>query len=436
VKSKKMKRNLVIVLLALSFTNGFSQQLNLQDAISIALKNSLDIQIAKNNLQIADIGNYIGMAGGLPLILAAGTDNYSFIGVHQKLNTGDEILRTGANANAINANLTASILLFNGNRVHATKKRLEELQLQSNDQLNSEIQNIMAAVMTSYYDVLRQQGYIKTINEAIVVAQKKLDIVKTQQSVGLANNADLFQSQVDLNNLEQSKQSQQIIIDQAKSELLRLLTLKTDSLINVEDTIVVDKVVVLDDILNRISSNADILAADEQVRINQLIVKETAAQRYPTIRGSIGYSYAQNNAAAGQLLLNQSYGPLVGIAISIPFYNGSIYKRQQKIADINTKNASLQKDILIRDYSANIVKTYTAYSTTLKQLESQQKNYELARQLLNLVLQRFQLRQATILELSQAQQSFVTSGFSLVNYSFVAKSAEIELKRVANQLSL
>jgi len=69
-------------------------------------------------------------------------------------------------------------------------------------------------------------------------------------------------------------------------------------------------------------------------------------------------------------------------------------------------------------------------------LESQQKNYELARQLLNLVLQRFQLRQATILELSQAQQSFVTSGFSLVNYSFVAKSAEIELKRVANQLSL
>ena len=31
---------------------------------------------------------------------------------------------------------------------------------------------------TQVYDVLRQQGYIKTINEAIVVAQKKLDIVK------------------------------------------------------------------------------------------------------------------------------------------------------------------------------------------------------------------------------------------------------------------
>jgi outer membrane protein len=431
-----MKRSLFIFSSVLIFTNGFSQKLNLQDAVSIALKNSLDIQISKSNLEIAVISNYIGFAGGLPLVTAGGTDNYSFIGVHQKLNTGVEIIRSGANANNVNANLTGSILLYNGNRVHATKKRLEELQLQGNDQLNSQIQNVMAAVMTAYYDIIRQQGYVKTINEAIVVAQKKLDIVKTQQSVGLANNADLFQSQVDLSNLEQSQQSQQLIIDQAKAELLRLLTLKADSVISVEDTILVDKALVLDDIMNRLSSNADILSADQQVKINQLIVKETAAQRYPTVRASTGYSYSQNNALAGQLLLNQSYGPLVGLSVNIPIYNGTIFKRQQKIADIDTKIAMTQKNILIRDYSANVVKTYQAYAVTLKQLELQQKNFELAQKLLDLVLQRFQLRQATILELSQAQQSYVTSGFSLVNYSFVAKSAEIELKRVANHLSL
>ena len=57
--------------------------------------------------------------------------------------------------------------------------------------------------MTSYYDIVRQQGYIKTIDLSIAVAQKKLDIVRAQQSVGLANNADLFQSQLDLNNLLQ-----------------------------------------------------------------------------------------------------------------------------------------------------------------------------------------------------------------------------------------
>ncbi|MEI9956551.1 MAG: hypothetical protein WDM90_09685 [Ferruginibacter sp.] len=42
-----------------------------------------------------------------------------------------------------------------------------------------------------------------------------------------------------MNALLQSKQSQQLIVDQAKTELLRLLTLRPDSAIAVEDTIIV-----------------------------------------------------------------------------------------------------------------------------------------------------------------------------------------------------
>jgi len=187
-------------------------------------------------MEIAAISNYIGIAGGLPVVTAAATDNYSYAAVHQKINSGEVINRNGANANNINANFNGSILLFNGNRVHAAKKRLEALQLQSNDQLNSQIQNVMASVTNAYFDIIRQQSFMKTIDQAIVVADKKLEIVKTQQSVGLANNADLFQSQVDLNNLLQSQQSQQLVVDQAKAELLRLLTLKPDSLIIVQDT--------------------------------------------------------------------------------------------------------------------------------------------------------------------------------------------------------
>jgi outer membrane protein len=177
------------------------------------------------------------------------------------------------------------------------------------------------------------------------------------------------------------------------------------------------------------------LYADEQIRINQLIIKEIAAQRYPTVRASTGYTYSGNNASAGQLLLNQSYGPFVGLSMNIPIYNGSIYRRQQKIAEINARTTGIYKDMLVRDYRAEIVKTYRAYAVTLQQLESQQKNYQLAQQLQQLVLQRFQFRQATIVDVAQAQQSFITAAYSLVNYSFVAKSAEIELKRVSNQLT-
>ncbi len=430
-----MKKTGIAWLALIGCLSGFSQKLGLQDAVNIALKNSLDIQISAKYVDIAKLNNYIGIAGGLPVISAGGSDNFFITGVNQKLNTGEVIKREGSNANNLSGNLTASILLFNGRRVFAAKKRLEQLEGQSRDQLNSNIQNIMASVMTAYFDVLRQQGYNKPIDLSIEVAKRKLEIVKAQQGVGLANNADLFQSQVDLNNLMQARVTQQLVIDQAKAELLRMLSLRPDSVIVIEDTIILDKSLRLDDVLSRLTLNPDILAADDQIRINQMLIKETAAQRYPTIRASTGYSYNGNNASAGQLLLNQSYGPFVGLSLNIPIYNGSIYKRQQKVAEINEQNAATQKDILLRDYRASIVKTYQAYTSTLQQLESQRSNYQLASQLLALVLQRFQYRQATIVDVAQAQQSYITAGYSLVNYSFVAKSAEVELKRISFRLA-
>jgi outer membrane protein len=421
----------------------FAQQLRLQEAVSIALKNSLDIQVAKDNLLINDISNNIGFAGALPVVTATGSDNEQSVNIKQTIsqklaNGGDSsynIFRNGATSNQAVGSAGGSILLYNGLRVRATRKRLDELVKQSQQYLNSQIQNIIASVMTSYYDVVRQQNYIKTIKQSIAVSSKKLDIVKAQQSVGMANNADLFQAQLDLNNLIQTRETQQLVIDQAKTNFLALLTLKPDSVITIVDTILVDKSITLGPVLDNLSTNPDIIAADDQIHINELIEKETAAQRYPTVRASAGYNYSRNVASAGQTLLNQQYGPVAGFNFIVPIYNGSIYKRQQKIAGVNTQIAVVQKDIIIRNYAADAVRTFQAYSSSLVQLETAQKNVELAQKLLELILQRFQLRQNTIVDVTVAQQAFETASFSLTNLSYASKSSEIELKRLVSKLS-
>ena len=408
--------------------------LRLTDAVNIALKNSLDIQLAKNRIEADSIKNNIGIAGGLPLVTANINDNEQITSVNQKLNTGATIQRNNAAANNLNSNITGSILLYNGGRVIATKKRLGQLQLQSQQQLMAQIQNILADVMIGYYDIVRQQNYIKTIELSIDASNKQLEIVKIRQQAGLANNADLFQAQIDLNNLQQAKLAQQLAIDQAKTELLRLLTLKSDSSISIEDTIIVDKKLALQTVLEGLNNNAEIAATDYQIKINELIVKETSALRYPSVRATTGYSFSRNQAAAGQLLLNQNYGPTIGFSVGIPIYNGSVYRRQKQAAQIDVRNAGLQKQTLIRDYSAQAVKQYQSYSTTISQLDTAVKNYKLSAKLLELALFRFQLRQATIVEVKNAQQSFEASGFRLVNLNFAAKAAEIALKRLANSL--
>jgi len=436
-KLQRMTKLILYFILLLSSVAGNAQDiLHLQDAVNIALKNSLDIQLAENDVEANTLLNNKGIAGGLPVVTASLTDNEQLSAINQKLNSGVNINRKAAATNNLNSNVSASILLYNGNRVVATKSRLAQLQKQSQSLLNSQIQDILGSVMTGYYDIVRQQSYLKTIEKSIEASRQQLEIVQTRQSVGLANNADLFQAQIDLNALLQLQISQQLIIDQAKTELLRLLTLRPDSVINIQDTILVDKTINLDQVLNNLHQNSNIIASEDQVRINELIVKETAALRYPSVRANTGFNFNRSQAAAGNFLLNQSYGPTVGISLGIPIYNGSVFNRQKKVAEIDVRNARLGNQILIRDFNSQVVKSYQTYASTLKQLDTEQQNYLLSAQLLELALKRFQFKQATIVDVKNAQQSFEQSGFRLVNLNYAAKSAEIELKRLGNQLGL
>ena len=431
-----MKKIVAILLLISSYAKA-QQPLRLQDAVNIALQNSYGIQLSRNNIEANTILNNYGVAGGLPFVSGTVTDNEQISSINQKFSVGDttrSVVAKSAASNTLGLGVNVNILLYNGLRVVTNKKMLEQIQSQSEQLFNSQVQNTIAQVMVQYYYIVRQQSYGKTLELSIQVSELRLQILQARQSAGLANNADIYQAQIDLNQLQQSLETQQVAVNLAKTELLRLMIQKPDSVFTVKDTIIVDRTVMLDSVITKLTTNPDIVAADQQVKINELIVKETAAQRYPSVSVNAGYTYTRNQNAAGQLLLNQRYGPQVGVSVGIPIYNGSVFKRQQKVAEIDAKNAMLQRQNLLNDYNSTAVKTYQAYLSALNQLEKEQLNYKLSSDLVKLVLSRVELRQATIIDLREAQRSFEETGYRLINLNYVAKVAEIELKRVSSQL--
>jgi outer membrane protein TolC len=432
-----MKKIAVLFFLTTGITGFAQQKMSLTDAINTALQNSYDIKLAKNSIEISTINNYIGVAGGLPVISATGNDNEQVTSINQKFaDPARDTKRDNVSSNNLTVGLTGSMLLYNGSRVVAAKKRLEELQQQNQQLLSVQVQNTIAAVATKYYDVVRQQSYLKTIAQSIDVSKQRLSVLQTRKELGLSNNADIFQAQLDLNALVQSQQAQQLVIDQAKTDLLNLIFLKPDTKILISDTIIVDRKINIDSVRSNLAKNPLLAAADKQIRINELLEKETAALRYPTLRANAGYNLTSSKSAAGFSLLNQSYGPFVGINLAIPIYNGSISKKQQQVAAINTRNAMIQRDNILLDNENGMIRTYQAYTNSLAQLETSLQNYALSTQLLELILQKFQLGQATIIDVKQAQQSFENEGYRLVNLNYAAKVAEIELKRLASALAL
>ena len=82
-----MKKILFILFIFPIHLTAFCQSLTLQDAINIALKKSLDLQLLKNNVEISRVNNNIGVAGGLPIVTAGASDNEQSTNVNQELNT-------------------------------------------------------------------------------------------------------------------------------------------------------------------------------------------------------------------------------------------------------------------------------------------------------------------------------------------------------------
>lgn len=428
-------RNLLLLLLILLSLDGFSQQpFTLRNAIDTALRNNLGIQLAKNEVDIARINNTYGMAGGLPVVTATASDKLSSGSSNIQLADGTSSSVSNKGENAVNAGVYAGIVLFNGFRVTSAKERYNRLQNLSELQLNQEIQNLMAEIMITWYDILRQQNYLKIIEKSLEVSKQKLDIVKVKQSVGMADAVVILQAQTDVNSAEQLLELQKMALEQNKSDLLLLMNAKSQFSFNVSDSIIVDKTLQLDSTINYLSRNPQYLSAEQQVLINEQVLKEVTSQRYPSVKLNAGYDYYQSDMNKGSTTRNQNFGPAASISMQIPIFNGGIYRNQQDIAKIRVENSNLDKQMLYNSLNNQAIKLYRSYSTTLQQIDVQRSNFEMTRQLVDVVLQNFTYSQATILDVKTAQSSFENAAYLLVNLLYSAKVSEIELKRLTYSL--
>lgn len=410
--------------------------LSLKEAVKIALQNSYDIKLVENNLTTAHNNNNYGVAGGLPTVTANGNNNNTLTTINQTFpDASRNTTRSGVDGSTLNGGLSATMILFNGFRIAATKDRLASIEKQSEAVLQNQLLNTSSVVMQQYYNVIRQAAFLKTIEKSIEASEERVSIVKTRQSVGLANQADLLQSSLDLNALIQAKQNQLVVLEQVKADLYNSMVVPANSNYIFTDSITVDQKISLSDVESKMKAHPLLQSAQQLINVNQFLEKETKALMYPTLRANTGFNYNSNKSTAGFILLNESYGPFLGFNLSVPIYAGSANKRAYKNAQINTVSAKIQYDNTAQDLATELFKTYKNYQNSLQQTPIEVQNYEMSEALLSLVMEKFKLGQATIVDVKQAQQSFETAGFRLTSLKFSAKIAEIELKRMSNQLS-
>lgn len=425
---------LVISLIAIVAVHA-QELLTSGEAVSIALKNNYDILVATNNAEISRINNTPGNAGMLPDLGVTSTENYAKNVVRQNFSSGSQSNYPNYSSNTINTGVELNWTLFDGGKMFITKNKLSEIQTLGEIEFRDQVLQTVYDVTVAYYDVVREKQQLVSINEAIKKNEAVVNILSTSFAAGLSPKTSLLQAQIDLNVYRENAVTQQAQIINAKRTLNSLLSRDAKTLFEVSDSIPFDYIPEREELTRKLNeNNTSILIGRKQVDIAKLGLKENKTNLLPSLHFNAGYNFLKNDYSDGTILMNKAYGPVIGGTLSIPIYQSGNASRQIKTARLQLQSSEYTLENTRILINTELQSTLTIYETQQELLRIEKNTTALAKENLDIAIERLRLGQTTSLELHQAQESYVDSYTRLINFEYFLKVAETKLKQLLSGL--
>lgn len=254
-------------------------QLNLNDAVQMALENNRSIKSALANVDVAkwNLSKYRRQTG-VTLSLSTGANHANDM-LAMASHNGDNTYYTNS--------ASASIPLYNfslrsgieaaGYALNAADVTLENTK-----------QSIRYQATADYYNILNYKNLIKVQEDTVRAYQEHLDNVNAQYRVGTVAKSDVLSSQVNLANAQQSLTTAQNNYDIAMATLNNVIGLPTDTVLEIDDELKHPAYNLnLNDCTNyALNNRADGAAAYYAVKQAEAGINTAKADWYPTVTAS------------------------------------------------------------------------------------------------------------------------------------------------------
>lgn len=437
-----MRRSFLI--LSIGCLSGFIAQaqrsLSLQDAITTSLANNYDIQLSRNDSALAALDDAFSKYLFFPTLSANGGINFNNVNSKQVLADGTKRERNGIKSTNTSASVNLDWILFDGMRMFIARKRLSEMVELGELQIKAQVITTVAEVMRIYYDVVRQQQQLKAIEELMELSEDRLKLAQYRFEIGTGIKSDALQAQIDYNAERSLRLSKLTDIIKLKEQLNNLLVLPLDNEFIVQDTtITINQNLTLDSIRNGIDAvNPELLYAQKNLVVSNLLLKERKAERFPTISFNSAYNFnRQDNKSVinpFQSLFNQSKGLNYGFSASVPIFNRNLTKRNIRVAQLNIEYQELAYKRSLALINTSVEAAYKDYTLHRETLILEEENIKLVRENLFIASERYRLGVTTFLEMRIAEQSLAAAMNRLIEARYNTKVAEIELMRLRGDL--
>lgn len=433
-----MIRLYISVGLILASASGWAQELlTVKEAVELALENNYDIRLSKNDLLIAEENVTYGNAGMLPSVTANFTQNNSVQNSTQIQNTGVERSLDNAKNNNMNYGVSVGWTIFDGLGMFSRYETLEELRKQGDVFLKRTILTRVSDVIRTYYTIVEQQNLLEAMDTTIMISQERLQIAENRFAIGKASRLEVLNVQVNLNEDQTNKVKQEEVVNNLKITLNNLLARDLNTDFDVIRDVEVDESLALMDLLDKAAQhNPDLLAIGINKRLAELELKTIKSQRYPTIRLNGGYNFSESESSLGFVAQSNSRGLNYGITASINIFDGFNQRRNERIAKFQLDNADLMVEQQRSQVEATLSQAYQTYQTNMRLARLEEKNLQIAKQNLDITLDKFRIGTISPVEFRDAQENYLNAVVRFNSTQLQAKLSETQLKEIVGVVAL
>lgn len=403
-----MKRYIIIVIAIVFLTlpeHAWAQIkiLTFQDAIKIAMKNSVLLNQQKNNLTLSEMQRTSAYAGLGPTLSVNG----GAVQVNGNTFNQNEGKVINGVFDQLSGSVNANINLFNGfNQVNRVKQSSNLLEAQSY-YINRTVQDVINTVSLQYLTVLVDVELLRIAQENFEVLKRQLEQVRAQVDLGSRSPVEGYTQDSQTKAAEiRALQAEIILINDKGSLTLTLLldpseqfeVAKPDWDVNTIGSQEIDLETLFEASLK---NRGDYLRALKNEQAAKYSMNASRAGMMPML-SAFGTLYSAYNHAHGdpsvrpiqEQFKTDNLRKVYGLQLYIPIFGGNqnFQNRtafvQQKVTYLNTqtltKNAEIQvKTDVVRAYE-NFKLYKRTYSVSLEQLTAAEMAFDLEKERYNL----------------------------------------------------
>jgi outer membrane protein len=411
--------------------------LTLEEAVKITLERNFDIKLFANDVRIAENNVSRGNAGMLPNVNANLTNNNTIQNSTQTRADGQVNEVSWGRGSTLNYGVGLNWTVFNGFAMFARYEQLQELQKLGEANLQQTVLTRVGDVISTYYDLVQQQLQLRAYDTAVSLSRFRVQTAQTRFEIGKAARLEVLNAQVDFNTDTTNLLRQQELYRNTQIQLNEIMARDVSTQFRVTDGITINDQLTLAQ-LSSLSQqqNPALKAAVLNRRIAELQARQVRASRYPTIGVNTGYNFSRNRSALGFSTLSTGNGLTYGVTASVPIFTGFNQRRNEQNATIQINNAELQFEQVNQGLQAQLASAFQTYQTNLTLVRLEENNQRIARQNLDITMEKYRLGSITTMEVRDAQLNFVNSTVRYSNALYQAKIAEVSLREIAGNLDL